>query len=71
MSVTRSYRCDLCHDMLAEQSDTFKVAGKGIQFGSGHICFKPVGDVENHLCCNCISQLRALLTYVEPDAEGR
>lgn len=55
MSTTRTHQCNLCHDMIDNDS------GRGVYFSSqsgGHmILFKHVRDVEHHLCNRCIYEI--------------
>jgi hypothetical protein len=57
MTVDRSYRCDLCHDM--HQPDDGKLIG--IYWNPGNaLVIKPVREVEHHLCRRCVDSVASI-----------
>ncbi len=53
MTTTKTYACNLCRDKITEET------GVGVQFISSTALKRtPVPMAENHLCKNCLKQLR-------------
>ena len=58
MTVRREYRCNLCHDAIAQTGGgTF--VGVGVTFTYPGIKFGMIRESENHLCSTCLNGIKA------------
>jgi hypothetical protein len=64
MAVDRTYRCDLCRDVLSLEHMSSGRRAVGIYWQdwpkpSGWLV-KPAREVERHLCVRCVSSIQAM-----------
>lgn len=49
MTTTRIYSCNLCRTAIPDDA-----SGRGVYFLTSRIAFKPLREVEHHICNNCV-----------------
>lgn len=60
--IDKTYRCNLCRDMLPPKDHGFGIKGIGIWWGEnpGRWMERPYREVENHLCFRCVVSIQSL-----------